>query len=60
MITTIQTTPMKTFISLTLGLTLAALTLSACGNHRKHSAKSPVAYPVAPSGSYSVGYGTVK
>lgn len=60
MIMTIQTTPMKTFISLTLGLTLAALTLSACGNHRKHSAKSPVAYPVAPSGSYSVGYGTVK
>lgn len=51
---------MKTFISLTLGLTLAALTLSACGNRRKPSAKSPVAYPAAPSGSYSVGYGTVK
>ena len=52
---------MKTFITITLGLTLAALSLSACGNHRKQSTKGPVAYPVTqPSGSYSVGYGRVK
>jgi hypothetical protein len=52
---------MKFFITITLGLTFAALSLSACGNHRRQSAKSPVAYPVAqPGGYYSVGYGTVK
>lgn len=52
---------MKTFITITLGLTLAALSLSACGNHRKQSSKSAVASPVAqPGGSYTVGYGRVK
>jgi hypothetical protein len=52
---------MKTFITITLGLTLAALSLSACGNHRKHASKGPVAYPVTqPGGSYSVGFGKVK
>ena len=52
---------MKTFITITLGLTLAALSLSACGNRRKHHAKNPVAYPVAqPGASYGTGYGYIK
>ena len=46
---------MKTFIALTLGLTLAALSLSACGSRKKGQVAQPV-----PAATYSTGMGYVK
>ncbi len=45
---------MKIFITLTLGLTLAALSLSACGQRKKHQVAQPL--PAATYGAVH-GYG---
>ncbi|MBU6179852.1 MAG: hypothetical protein KGR69_09305 [Verrucomicrobia bacterium] len=43
---------MKTFIAITLGLTLVALSLSACGHRKKHQVAQPV-----PTATYGTGFG---
>jgi hypothetical protein len=43
---------MKTFITITLGFTLVALSLSACGQRKKHQVAQPV-----PAATYGAGHG---